>query len=221
MCVVQTSSHQKILSKTSCHKNTRCPNILSDRKKTLPETSCHSNICCPTVVFLEAFGRLYCLYCQHLPLLEAQTSRPSKRLKPFATRRAKKHLKYLGGEPWSRSPRGPYLLPLDPEIASIFPLSWPRGPRAIEPNLPLPGLGSTLSWALGRLYCHHLPPILAQGPPRDRAKPALPGLIRLSWVFLALGRPYCQHLPPILAQGPPRNGAKALTRAYPPILGLS
>ena len=38
----------------------------------------------------------------------------------------------------------------------------------------------------------------------------------------AMGRLYCQHLPPILAQGPPRNGAKpALTRADPPIFGLS
>ena len=88
----------------------------------------------------------------------------------------------------------------------------------MEPNLPLPGLIS-LSWVFlgpfGRLYCQHLPPILAQGPPRNGAKPALtradPPIFRL-----------CQHLPPILAQGPPRNGAKpALTKADPPILGLS
>ena len=52
-------------------------------------------------------------------------------------------------------------------IASIFPLSWPRGPRAMEPNLPLPGL-IPLSWVflgpVGRLYCQHLPPVSRQGP---------------------------------------------------------
>ena len=48
-----------------------------------------------------------------------------------------------------------------------------RGPRAMEPNLPLPGL-MPLSFAflgpVGRLYCQHLPPIARQGPQKTKDK---------------------------------------------------
>ena len=139
----------------------------------------------PDLVILGLSGALGRLYCQHLPSILAQGP-PRNGAKPALTRgpRAMEpNLPLPGLIPLSWV----FLGPLGASIASIFPLSWPRGPFAMEPNLPLPGL------------------------------------ISLSWVFLGpFGRLYCQHLPPILAQEPPRNGAKpALTRADPLILGLS
>ena len=187
-----------------------------------------------------------------------------------------------------------FLGPLGASIASILPLSYPRVPRAEEPNLPLPGLTPLSFVFLGPLgvsvatifppsrargpkrqttpelkkgpfatskglYCQHLPPILTQGPGAKEPNLPLPGLIPYLLSFLgpwgpllppssshlAPGAPedkrqatpefkkepfatskglYCQHLPPILAQGPPRRGAKpALTRADAlilPFLGL-
>ena len=153
MCVVQTSSHQKILSKTSCHKNTRCPNILSDRKKTLPETSCHSNICCPTVVFLEAFGRLYC---QHLPPILAQGP-PHNGAKPALTR-ADPPILGLSWAPWA---------PLLPASSPCLP------PGAQDKRQATPELKKEPFATSQGLYCQHLLPILAQGPPLNGAKPAL------------------------------------------------
>ena len=41
---------------------------------------------------------------------------------------------------WVGPPFWAHLAPWGASIVSIFPLSWPRGPRAMEPNLPLPGL---------------------------------------------------------------------------------
>ena len=119
---------------------------------------------------------------------------------------------------WVDPPSGPILAPWRASIASILPLSCDRGPRAMEPNLPLPRL-TPLSFVFASIFPLYWP----RGPRAMGPNLPLPGLIPLilglSW---ALGRLYCQHLPPILAQGPPRNGAKpALTRAYPVWAGAS